>query len=134
MKRLVVTGLVLIVAFAVTALAQDAPPKEPFKTVHLVNITSAADVTELQATIADLNAVVAKAGFSDTRYRLFKVTGTQAGTYNYLLESSWPGGDAYDQVHKSPEWREAAQKHPDFQRITKDQVYNRYVEVLPTKQ
>ena len=89
---------------------------------------------ELQATIADLNAVVAKAGFSDTRYRLFKVTGTQAGTYNYLLESSWPGGDAYDQVHKSPEWREAAQKHPDFQRITKDQVYNRYVEVLPTKQ
>ncbi|PYR88312.1 MAG: hypothetical protein DMF84_28705 [Acidobacteria bacterium] len=133
MKRFVVTRLVLIAAFAVTALAQDAPPKEPFKTVHLVNITSPADVAAMQETIADLNAVVAKAGYSDTRYRLFKVTGTQAGTYNYLLESSWPGGEAYDQVHRSPEWLAAAQKHPDFPRITKDQVYNRYVEVLPTK-
>jgi hypothetical protein len=131
MKRLLATHLFLVVALAVT-VAQEAPPKEAFKAVHLLNVTSEADVAALQSMIADVNAAVASAGSPDVRYRLFKVAGKQAGTYNYLLESSWPGGEAYDRVHKSAEWLAAVQKHPEFERITKDQVYNRYVEVLPT--
>ena len=127
------TRLMLVAAFVVSASAQEPLPKEPFKAVHLVNITSAADLAEMQATIADLNAAVAKAGLRDTRYRLYKVTGKQAGSYNYLLESSWPGGEAYDKVHKSAEWVAAAMKHPEFERITKGEVYNRYVEVQPAR-
>ena len=123
----------LVAAFAVKASAQEAPPKEPFKAVHLVNITSAADVAEMQATIADLNAAIAQAGLRDTRYRLYKVSGKQTGTHNYLVESSWPGGEAYDKIHKNAEWLAAAAKHPDFERITKGEIYNRYVEVQPTK-
>jgi hypothetical protein len=126
---LVVVRLALVGTFAVTAAAQKPLPKEPFKAVHLVNITSPADVAALQATIDDLNAVVTKAGMGETRYRLYKVAGKRAGTYNYLLESSWPGGDVYDRIHKSAEWTGAAMKHPEFARITKDEVYNRYVEV-----
>ena len=42
--RLVVTGLAIVFGFAVTVSAQEAPPREPFKAVHLVNITSSADV------------------------------------------------------------------------------------------
>jgi hypothetical protein len=132
MKRLFATPLFLVLVLA-AAVAQEAPPKDAFKAVHLVNVTSASDVAELQSMIADMNAAVAKAGYPNIRYRLFKVFGTQAGTYNHLLESSWPGGEAYDRVHKSAGWLAAAQKHPEFARITKDQVYNRYVEVLPTK-
>jgi len=130
---LVFVRLALVSAFAGTAAAQEAPPKEPFKAVHLVNITSPADVAALQATIDDLNAVVTKAGLRETRYRLYKVAGKQAGTYNYLLESSWPGGEVYDRIHKSAEWMAAATKHPEFERITKGEVYNRYVEVQPTR-
>jgi hypothetical protein len=132
-KRLLVTQLIFVFAFGVRVLAQEPPPREPFKTVHLVNVTSASDVAELQAMMEDLNGVVATAGYPETRYRLFKVAGKQAGAYNYLLESFWPGAEAYDRVHKSPEWLAAVKKHPDFDRITKDRVYNRYVEVLPTK-
>ena len=135
MKRTtsVIARLTLVVAFAVTALAQEAPPKEPFKAVHLVNVTSPADVAALQATLGDISAAVAKAGHPNTRYRLYKVAGTQAGAYNYLVESSWSGGEAYDQDHKSAEWLAATKKHPEFDRITKDQVYNRYVEVQAAK-
>jgi hypothetical protein len=132
MKRLFATQLFLVVVLA-AVVAQEPPPKEAFKAVHLMTVTSAADVAELQSMIADINGVVAKAGYPDTRYRLFKVSGTQAGTYNHLLESSWPGADAYDRVHQSADWLAAVTKHPEFNRITKDQVYNRYVEVLPAK-
>src|SRR4051812_31466575 len=129
----VVARVALVVAFVMTASAQEAPPKEPFKAIHLVKITSEADVAAMQATLADLNAVIAKEGYRDIRYRLYKVTGSQAGSYNYLVESSWSGGDAYDKVHKSAEWLSTTKKHSDFERITKEQVYNRYVEVQSTK-
>ena len=79
--RLAVTGLAIVFGFAVTVSAQEAPPREPFKAVHLVNITSPADVAPLQATIADLNAAVASAGLRETRYRLYKVAGKQAGSH-----------------------------------------------------
>ena len=60
--RSVIVPLALVVAFSASFLAQDAPPKEPFKAVHLINITSPADTAELLATLTDLNAAVAKAG------------------------------------------------------------------------
>ena len=110
--RRLIPCLFLISAFAAMVLAQDAPPKGPFKTVHLTNLKSAADVTALQAAIADMNKVVANAGYRDVRYRLYKVSGEQAGAYGYLWESSWPGGDAYDKVHKSAEWTASTTKHP----------------------
>ena len=73
MKRLLVTQLIFVFAFGVRVLAQEPPPREPFKTVHLVNVTSASDVAELQAMMEDLNGVVATAGYSETRYRLFRL-------------------------------------------------------------
>jgi hypothetical protein len=131
--RSLIPHLFLIAAFGATVLAQDAPPKEAFKTVHLANLKSAADVAALQAAIADMNKVVANAGYRDVRYRLYKVTGKQAGAYAYLWESSWPGGDAYDKVHKSAEWTASSKKHPELDALMKDDLYNRYVEVPTAK-
>ena len=67
--------LYLIAAFGAPVLAQDAPPKEAFKAVHLVNLKSPADVAALQAALADLNKAMANAGYPDIRYRLYKVVG-----------------------------------------------------------
>jgi hypothetical protein len=131
--RSLILHLLLIAAFGTPVLAQDAPPKEAFKTVHLVNLRSPADVAALQAAIADMNKVVANAGHPDVRYRLYKVIGKQAGPYGYLWESSWPGGEAYDRVHKHPEWIASSKKHPELDVLMKDEVYNRYVEVPAAK-
>jgi len=117
-----------------TVLAQqEAPPKEPFKAVHLVAFDSAADVAALQAALQDINAAVAKAGHPEIRYRLYKVVGKQIGSYNYLWESSWPGGDVYSKVHQSAEWQAATKKHPEMDALMKNEVYNRYVEVTSEK-
>lgn len=129
--RSLVPQLFLLATFGATVLAQDPPPKEAFKAVHLVNLKSPADVAALQASLADINKVVANAGYRDVRYRLYKVIGKQAGAYAYLWESSWPGGEVYAKVHQSAEWSAASKKHPELDVLMKDEIYNRYVEVSP---
>jgi len=127
-----ILSFVLVGAFEAAVRAQEAP-KEPFKAVHLLNLKSAADVAALQAGIADMNKVVADAGYKDIRYRLYKVTGKQAGPYAYMWESSWPGGDVYDKIHKSAAWTASMTKHPQLEAIMKDELYNRYAEVTAAK-
>ena len=133
MNRRTLASMLVMSALAAPAFAQETPPKEPFKAVHLLNLKSDADVAALQRGIADQNAVVEKVGVRDTKYRLYKVSGKQNGAYTYLMESSWSGAEAYDKVHKSPEWQALSKKHPGLDPIMKDEVYNRYVEVRPAK-
>jgi len=123
--------LVLLVAVpGMRPLAQEPAPKEPFKTVHLMTLTPT-DVATLLTVFPDMNAALAEAGHPEIRYRLYKVVGAQAGNFNYMWEASWPGGAVYDQVHQSPAFQAATQKHPEMQRLMTNEVYNRYVEVKP---
>ncbi|MBA2303665.1 MAG: hypothetical protein H0W08_13645 [Acidobacteria bacterium] len=131
------THLMLLLVLLVGVLgtgprAQEPPPKEAFKAVHLVTLTST-DLATLLASLADVNAAIAEAGHPETRYRLYKVVGKQAGHYNYMWESSWPSGAVYDRVHKSPAFQAATKKHPEMERLMKNETYNRYVEVTSAK-
>ncbi len=131
------THLMLLLVVLVGVLgtgprAQEPAPKEAFKAVHLVTLTSA-DLAALLASLADVNAAVAEAGHPEIRYRLYRVVGKQAGNYNYMWESSWPSGAVYDRVHQSPAFQAATKKSPDMERLMKNETYNRYVEVTPAK-
>ena len=120
--------LVVLGVLATPGFAQEPPPKGPFKAVHLVNLTEA-QAGMVQAAIADMNAVMAKAGYKDIRYRLYKVFGKQAGPYNYLWESVWPSGEIYVKVHQSPDWAAASKKNAAIDDLMKNELYNRFVEV-----
>jgi hypothetical protein len=130
--RLHLTFAALVLVFTTPGFAQEAPPKGPFKAMHLVNLTDAQAAT-VQTALADMNAVVAKAGYKDIRYRLYKVFGKQAGTYNYLWESFWPSGEVYQKVHATPEWAAAVKKNAALDALMKNELYNRFVEVAPMK-
>lgn len=129
-------SLALVVAVAVvtvaSAAAQEKPPAGAFKAVHLVNLTPQ-EIATVQAWMTDINAVLQKAGHRDIRYRLYKVTGKQAGKYEFLWESAWPSGEVYTKIHNSPEWKIVADKHSAVNALMKDEIYNRYVEVMPGK-
>lgn len=112
--------------------AQESAPKEAFKAVHLVTLTSA-DLAALLASLGDVNAAVAEAGHPEIRYRLYRVVGKQAGNYDYMWESSWPSGAVYDKVHQSAAFQAATKKSRDMERLMKNETYNRYVEVTPAK-
>ena len=118
----------LVVGATATAAAQEPPPAGAFKAVHTVNL-SEQQVTTLQAWMADMNAAIAKAGYKDVRYRLYKVIGKQAGPYAFMWESEWPSGDVYQKVHALPEWKAIGSRYPGLSELTKDEIYNRYVEV-----
>jgi hypothetical protein len=129
MCRRSLTLAALVLAMVVlSAAAQEPPPARAFKAVHLTNLTPQ-QVAALQGWMADMNAALAKSGHPEIRYRLYKVTGKQDGKYEYLWESSWPSGDVYTKVHKSPEWKAVAERHPGIDALLKDEIYNRYVEV-----
>lgn len=125
--RLTLT-LALCATTVASVAAQDAPPAGAFRAVHLVSFTPR-EVALLQEWIADMNATIAKLGHKEVRYRLFKVTGKQSGKYDFMWESSWPSGDVYNTIHRSPEWKAVAGRHPGLDAITKDEIYNRYVEL-----
>ena len=129
----IVFGLLMAVTLGAVVLhAQEPRPTEAFKAVHLVTLTPAQEATVLAA-LADVNASVAQAGHPDIRYRLYKVTGRQAGNFSHMWESSWPSGAVYDQVHQSPSFQAATKKHPQLEELMKTDIYNRYVEVASEK-
>jgi hypothetical protein len=119
----------------VSAVAQnqDPPPNQPFQAVHLINLRSADEQKAFLAALTDINAAIAKAGCAKCAYHLWKVIGTQAGDYNYLWISSWPGGEVYIKVHNAAEYQAAIGKHPEMEAVMNAQIYNRYVEVTPGK-
>ena len=130
-RSLALIAAVLLV-MSVPVSAQDPPPAGAFRAIHLVNLTPP-QVALLQAWMTDINAVIDRAGHKDIRYRLYKVTGKQAGPYEYMWESVWPSGEAYRKVHENPGWTTVAEKHPEVNALLKDEIYNRYVEVMPEK-
>jgi hypothetical protein len=126
--RSLTLAAVVVGAMATSAAAQEPPPSGPFKAVHIVNLTPQ-QVATLQAWMADMNAAIAKAGHKDVRYRLYKVIGKQSGQYEFMWESEWPSGEVYQKVHSRPEWKTIGSKYPGLAELTKDEIYNRYVEV-----
>lgn len=118
----------LLVVTCVPAGAQDPAPTGAFRAVHLVNLTPQ-QVSVLQAWMADMNTMIAKAGHKEVRYRLFRVTGKQAGPYEYMWESAWPSGEVYKKIHDNPQWKAVGARHPDVDAVLKEEIYNRYVEV-----
>ena len=126
--RSLTLAALVVGALATNAAAQEPPPSGAFKAVHIVNLTPQ-QVTTLQSWMADMNAAIAKAGHKEVRYRLFKVTGKQAGRHEFMWESEWPSGAVYEKVHALPEWKTIGGKYPGLSELTKDEIYNRYVEV-----
>jgi hypothetical protein len=112
---------------------QDTPPNQPFQAVHLINLHSADTEKAIMAALTDINAAIAKAGCAKCGYHLWKVVGTQAGNYNYLWISNWPGRDVYVKVHNSAEYQAAINKHHELDAVMDAQIYNRYVEVTAAK-
>jgi len=113
------------------AVAQDQAPEGRFKTVHLVTLDAAQEV-KLTGTLAQFNAAIAKAGYPNAQYRLYKIAGKQQGPYSHLWEASWSGRAEYEKIHNLRVYQEASSLLKDLTAFMNDEAYNRFVEI-PTK-
>jgi hypothetical protein len=115
------------------ALAQGNPPVGPFQAVHMLRVdpqNAGAEKTMLAA-IAEMNEEIAKAGCAECIYHLWKVSGKQNGSYNYIQISHWPGGAVYLKVHNDPGYAAASAKFSALRSVVQEEVYNRFEEVGP---
>ena len=117
---------------SVVQAAQAPAPDVAFRTIHLINIESGKEA-EVLALFEQFNQVMAKLGCADCRYRLWKVSGTQQGPHAYLWDSSWPGRAMYDKIHDTAEWKTLSAQGDNLQKLVKDHIYNRIVEVATPK-
>ena len=77
-----------------------------------------------------MNRAIADSGHPNAGYRLWKVTGEQAGEYSYLWEGAWPDQATYDEIHEGEAWQKAAERvGPLFEKIMEKQIYNRFIEI-----
>jgi hypothetical protein len=117
---------------AAAQTAQAPAPDIPFRTVHLINIESGKEA-EVLAIFEQFNQVMAKLGCADCRYRLWKVSGNQQGPHAYIWDSIWPGRAMYDTIHNASDWKTLSSSQENLQKLLKDHVYNRLVEVSTPK-
>ena len=102
----------------------------PLKTVHLFNVASASAEAELLGALDEMNQAIAKEGYPQSRYRVWRVQGDQQGSKAYLWESTWPDRATYAKVHAAQSYQRAFERvRSAIEASVKDQVYNRYVEV-----
>ena len=117
---------------SVVQAVQAPAPDVAFRTIHLINIESGREA-EVLALFEQFNQVIAKLGCADCRYRLWKVSGAQQGPHAYFWDSSWPGRAMYDKIHNAAEWKTLSAQGDNLQKLVKDHVYNRIVEVATPK-
>jgi hypothetical protein len=132
MARVALFLSLICLMLTTSAGAQGQSAERPFKTIHLVTLDAAQEAT-LAGTIAEFNAAIAKAGFPNAQYRLYKVEGKQQGQYSHFWESSWSGQAEYEKIHNLPVYQQASSALKNLMPLMKDEAYNRFVEI-PTKQ
>lgn len=82
--------------------------------------------------LKETNQLLATLGHSSVKYRLWKVSGTQAGAYSFLWDSQWPDRATYDEVHQDSSYKMLMDRYRAFfDEILKDEIYNHYVELQP---
>ena len=128
---LTVAGVAGVVFIVVGFRGPEAPvPETAIKSHHLVNLPQTVTEEQFASALQDMNAAIAKTGYDHAGYRFWKVTGEQAGEYQYLWEGNWPSQEAYDAIHSHAEYEAAAARMESLYNTLVDmQVYNRYVEI-----
>ena len=103
------------------------------KSHHLFNFPEGGTEADMAEALQEINRAIADSGHPNAGYRLWKVTGEQAGEYSYLWEGVWPDQATYDVIHESESlnkaWEKAVEGFPLFERIMNNQVYNRFIEI-----
>ncbi len=140
MSRRTLFSLVGVAAFLLVALPAYRPTSTSssvaLKSHHLLNLPATVTEADFVGFLQEMNGAVAESGYPHAGYRLWKVSGEQAGEYAYLFEGSWPSQAAYDSIHAHPAWRAAEERlRTTYDAVAEGQVYNRYLEIpvgMPT--
>ena len=127
--------IIMLFSFAIHSIVfgQEMTRKEEYhvvgyRTVHLVNLKSVDDETEIVAIADDFNNVVAELGYQNICFKFWKETGEREGQYKYIFESTWPDKETYDKVHEYEKFKVVWEKsYAKWIKMIEEDIYNRYI-------
>lgn len=130
MRRSVI-GLAILILFLAPSLLNAGPQADPaFRTVHLFDLSSTQEETRLLAVLDEFNQLFSRLGYSEVRYRLWKIQEKGSDQFTYLYDSTWPDKATYDKVHQNSDYKTILEKHlPFFQKVLENEIYTKYVEL-----
>lgn len=109
-----------------------APASPTFLALHLYNPASDDAHQQFLTFLDELSQAVASAGHPETRYRVWKVTGEQAGDHGYLFGSLWADRATYDAVHEHDAYKAVMTPFEESGlEPFEAEVYNRYAALNP---
>ena len=121
----------LFVAFVPAPSSGQSPTASPaLKSHHLINLPDGMTEAVLVGAMEEVNGAITKSGYPDDGYRLWKVTGEQAGEFSYLWEGVWSDQATYDAIHEGVAWNALSERSKAiFDRVAEGQVYNHFIEI-----
>lgn len=124
-------GMLLLLVACQAPINQDTllnkKNKNMLKTMSLYRSFSNATESQLLSAIQEANELIAGLGYPNSGYSFWKVQKLEVGSFQYLLQGSWPGEEAYDIIHTSEEFKAFARKYETlFEREGGDYEYFRF--------
>ncbi len=79
------------------------------KSLHLFDLPEGVSELQLKDFLQEMNQAISEEGYPNAGYHLYKVR-DENSSYKYFLEGVWPDAAAYDKIHESEKWKNAAAK------------------------
>lgn len=130
MAVIIAAGFMILIALG-SNVGSSGSAGPGLMTMHLTTLPPDKE-QEFLSVLNEYNQLFSKLGYPNVRYRLWKVSGKQAGEYAHMWQSFWPSRAVYDKVHENEAYKKLAEKYRAFGEATvKAEVYNHYVELEP---
>jgi uncharacterized protein (TIGR02246 family) len=105
---------------------QATPAVAASKSIHLFDLPADMTEAEWSAALKDMNSAIAKMGYPDAGYFLYKTEDPGTNDYRYYFEGVWPSAGAYAKIHEDPAYLAASEKlGPLYDKIKAVEIYRR---------
>lgn len=133
MKKNFIAGLIFCWLCSFGTVAQVQAQKTStaqLKSIHLFDMPEGVTEAELAAALKEMNTAIARLGYKDAGYFLYKVEGEGVEKYHYFFEGVWPSAEAYKKIHEDKMYLESDNKASLLiQKIRAAELYRRLIRV-----
>ena len=86
-RRLVMIAPFLALVFLTSPAHSQKAHGLAYKSIHLMKLTSSNAEASLLQKLAEANKLYVRLGYPNIRYRVWKISGEQSGTFTHIWES-----------------------------------------------
>jgi hypothetical protein len=97
-----------------------------YKSEHLLKVPEDFPVSDLKASLQEINNVIAELGYPECGYQIYGVQNDNEENYTHVFEGKWLTQDNYTTIHEHPKYKEVTKKYAsNITEIMKGQTYLR---------